>query len=77
MQGLAGFLVLMGGGSFVLNMIGFEFILLAWIDNWGAATGTAIRIGMIVVGIGLYVVSAMMEPGDKDDDLSRDATRHL
>ncbi|TWT66318.1 hypothetical protein Pla123a_47120 [Posidoniimonas polymericola] len=77
MQGLAGFLVLMGAGSFVLNMLNREFVLLGWIDNWGAATGTLIRVGMIVAGIGLFVVGAMMEPDEEDEELARDATRHL
>jgi hypothetical protein len=50
MQGLGGFLVLMGAGSFVLQFMNMEFRLLGWVDNWGPAVGTCIRIGLIVVG---------------------------
>ena len=50
MQGFGGFLVLMGAGSFVLHYMDMEFRLLGWVDNWGAGTGNAIRIAMIVVG---------------------------
>jgi hypothetical protein len=50
MQGLGGFLVLMGAGSFVLHFMDMEFRLLGWVDNWGPAAGNGIRIAMIVVG---------------------------
>ena len=36
MQGLGGFLVLMGAGSFVLHFMNMEFTLLGWVDNWGS-----------------------------------------
>ena len=54
MQGIGSLMVLLGAGSFVLNMLEREFTLLMWIDNWGPTTGLAIRIGMIVVGGGLW-----------------------
>lgn len=50
MQGLGGFLVLMGAGSFVLHLINMEFMLVSWVDNWGVGMGNGIRIAMIVVG---------------------------
>jgi hypothetical protein len=50
MQGIGGFLVLMGAGSFVLHFMDMEFRLLGWVDNWGAGAGNGIRIAMIVVG---------------------------
>jgi hypothetical protein len=50
MQGIGGFLVLMGAGSFVLHFMDMEFRLLGWVDNWGPGVGNAIRVGMIVVG---------------------------
>lgn len=58
MGGLAKFLVVMGAGSILLNLFGFEFKILMWIDLWGPGVGWAIRIGMIVVGIVLWVLSA-------------------
>ena len=54
MQGLGGFLVLMGAGSFVLQFMNMEFTLLSWVDNWGTGIGNGIRIAMIVVGAILW-----------------------
>ena len=54
MQGIGGFLVLMGAGSFVLHYMDMEFRLLGWVDNWGPVVGTCIRIGLIVVGAVLW-----------------------
>lgn len=44
-------LIAFGILSFVLRHFGREFIILMWIDYWGPKTGTAIRIGMIVLGV--------------------------
>ncbi len=63
MGGFGGFLILMGAGSFVLNMLDREFILLMWVDNWGPTVGNVIRVGMIVGGIALCVLGAA-----SDDD---------
>lgn len=80
MRGIGGFLVLMGVGSFVLHLIGMEFVLVAWVDMWGPAIGTGIRIGMIVVGAVLWFLGVQAESGggpDENDSLSQDATRYL
>ncbi|TWT35516.1 hypothetical protein KOR34_04090 [Posidoniimonas corsicana] len=79
MQGFGGFLVLMGAGSFVLNMMNREFVLLGWIDNWGPTVGNIIRVGLIALGAAMFALAAVNDSGsdDDDDDLSRDATRHL
>ncbi len=53
-----GFLLLiLGGGSFILHSMDYEFKLLKWVDNWGTDTGTAIRIGMAVIGLVLVALS--------------------
>ena len=56
MQGIGGFLVLMGAGSFVLHFMEMEFRLLSWVDNWGVGVGNGIRIAMIVVGAALWLL---------------------
>ncbi|ANM29576.1 hypothetical protein ABI59_08295 [Acidobacteria bacterium Mor1] len=61
MKGLGGFMVLMGAGSFVLNMMEREFTLLMWIDNWGTTVGMVIRIALIVVGAGLWFAGKKQE----------------
>ena len=47
-------LVLFGIGSFVLNLMHYEFRLLMWIDQWGRGAGIAIRVGLIVLGAALF-----------------------
>jgi hypothetical protein len=49
-------LFIFGAGSFVLNMLGMEFVVLGWIDNWGPTVGTAIRVGLMVVGALMWLV---------------------
>lgn len=50
MKSIGWLLVILGTGSFVLNLIGMEFKYLMWIDNWGVEAGWAIRGAMVVVG---------------------------
>ncbi len=61
MKSLGGLLVLLGAGSFVLNMMDREFTVISWIDNWGPTTGMAIRIGLIVVGGALWFLGNKKE----------------
>lgn len=73
MQGIGGFLVLLGAGSFVLNMLGREFVWLMWIDTWGPTAGTAIRVGLIVVGAGLWLVGMRGAAGEAEDQAGGEA----
>lgn len=80
MQSLGGILFLLGTGSFVVGMIGMDFRLLRLLDMWGESTGTIIRIGMIVLGVVLFVAGSMHDAdadAEADEDLSRDANRYL
>lgn len=61
MKGIGGLLVLLGAGSFVLNMLDREFTIISWIDNWGPTVGMAIRVGMIVVGAALWFMGNKKE----------------
>ena len=56
MQKLGGYLLFFGIGSIILNFIGMQFIILSWIDTWGASVGWAIRIGLIVAGAALMLI---------------------
>ena len=56
MKGLGGLLVLFGAGSIVLNLMGREFQLLMWIDTWGEGGGWAIKIALILLGAGLWLM---------------------
>lgn len=56
MANLGLYIAMLGIGSFVLHFFDYEFKLLMWVDHWGTGTGNLIRIGMIVGGIGLYLI---------------------
>jgi hypothetical protein len=56
MQGLGGFMVLIGAGSFVLRLMNIDFMIISWVDNWGTGVGNGIRIELIVVGAILWFV---------------------
>ncbi len=57
MKGLGGFLFILGVGSIVLVQLEMEFRILSWIDNWGTGVGWGIKIALIVVGAGLWLMS--------------------
>lgn len=57
MKSIGSLLLFLGIGSIVLNIVGYEFRLLGWIDNWGETVGWAIRGGMIVLGGALYFLA--------------------
>ena len=61
MKTIGMWMAILGGGSFLLNMMGREFVLISWIDNWGPDVGIGIRIAMIVVGAGLFFAGMKQE----------------
>lgn len=61
MKSIGGLMFLLGLGSFVLHYMNMEFKLLMWVDNWGPAVGTAIRVGLIVVGGLLWFIGNKRE----------------
>jgi hypothetical protein len=50
-----------GAGSFVLNMLGMEFVVLSWIDNWGPTVGIVIRVALMVVGAAMWLIGRKQE----------------
>jgi len=65
MRNIGLYLVIFGGGSFLLNLMGREFVILSWIDNWGPTVGNVLRGGAVLVGAGLFVGGAM---GDRPEE---------
>lgn len=61
MKNIGSTLLLLGVGTIVLNLIGFEFAILSWIDNWGETVGWAIRGLLIVAGGVLFVLGQRSE----------------
>ena len=39
MKSLGGLMFLFGAGSMLLGLIGYEFTLMMWVDNWGPTVG--------------------------------------
>lgn len=64
MKSIGGLMFLLGLGSFVLHYMDREFMLLGWVDNWGPTAGTAIRIGLIVVGGALWLLGNQREKAE-------------
>lgn len=58
MKSIGMWMVILGLGSFLMNMAGMDFILVSWVDTWGEATGTVLRIVIAVVGAGLFVLGS-------------------
>ena len=54
-------LFIFGAGSFVLNMLGMEFVILSWIDNWGPTVGIVIRVGLMVAGAAMGLIGRKQE----------------
>ncbi|MES2572920.1 MAG: hypothetical protein V4710_23050 [Verrucomicrobiota bacterium] len=61
MKSIGGNMFFFGIGSIILNLLGMEFIILAWIDIWGDSIGWAIRIGLTVVGGALWMLAGSQE----------------
>jgi len=68
MRSLGGLMVLLGAGSFILNMLDRQFTLLMWIDNWGPTVGIAIRVGLILLGVLLFIASGSSDKSEEEDE---------
>ncbi|MEO0325110.1 MAG: hypothetical protein AAF447_19275 [Myxococcota bacterium] len=53
---IGGFMAAAGLLSSVLTLVNMNLRLLMWIDMWGSTVGWAIRVGLIVVGGGLFLL---------------------
>lgn len=61
MKNFGSLLLFVGVGTVVLNLVGYEFRILMWIDNWGETVGWAIRAALIVAGGVLWVLGDRAE----------------
>jgi hypothetical protein len=53
--------IIMGAGSYLLRMFGMDFILVSWVDSWGATTGHIIRGAVVLLGIVMVVAGGRGE----------------
>ncbi|MCB1609897.1 MAG: hypothetical protein KDI71_23290 [Xanthomonadales bacterium] len=65
MKTIGGYLFFFGLGSILLHFFEMEFVVLSWIENWGADTAWGIRGAMIVIGAALWFFG-----GSKDAEAS-------
>lgn len=61
MKNIGSLLLLLGIGTIVLNLIGYEFAILFWIDQWGETVGWGIRAAMIIAGGVLFFLGHRAE----------------
>ncbi len=57
-------LLFFGIGTILLNVFGYEFSLLSWIDNWGETVGWVIRGAAIVLGAVLFFLGHKSEQAE-------------
>lgn len=67
MAGWGWTLIFLGLGSFLIHYLGMEFMLLAWVDNWGPAIGNGIRIGVAVFGAILVAIGKLKASPSETD----------
>ncbi len=63
MKSLGGYMFFFGVGSIVLLLMNRNFTILMWIDQWGEGVGWSIRIGLAVLGAGLWLLGMKQEQG--------------
>jgi len=58
MRSLGMWLVIFGVGSFALDAMGRELVILSWIDRWGHSAGNVIRVAMALAGAGIWLAAS-------------------
>ncbi len=55
-----GFLVMVVGVALcILPILDYQFVSLAWIDNWGTTRGWFIRGGVIILGLLIVLIAPL------------------
>lgn len=68
MRSLGGWLFFFGVGTIVLNLFGYEFIVVSWIDRWGETGGWILRGSLIGVGLVLYAMGPAGEGALEEEE---------
>lgn len=61
MKTIGTYLAIFGVASIILYFFDMQLKILMWIDEWGETTGWAIRIGLVVIGLVLFLVGKNQE----------------
>jgi hypothetical protein len=64
MKSIGTYLMIFGAASILLYFFEMNLRLLSWIDNWGATAGWIIRIGLIALGLILFIMGKRREEGN-------------
>jgi hypothetical protein len=64
MKSIGTYLMIFGAASILLYFFEMNLRLLSWIDNWGVTAGWIIRIGLIVLGLVLFIMGKRREEGN-------------
>jgi hypothetical protein len=54
MNTIACYMIMFGGGSLLLNMIGIDFIIVSWMPTWGKVT-------TLILGIIIFIALAIVD----------------
>jgi hypothetical protein len=65
------YIALFGIAAIILPYYNRQLSILSWIDNWGETAAWAIKIGLIVVGVALFI---MLKNKDVELELPQDET---
>jgi hypothetical protein len=58
MKSIGSLLFIFGAAAIIMGFMDRVPGLLVWIDRWGEGTAWAIKIGLVVVGAGLYLLGS-------------------
>ncbi|MBC7850255.1 MAG: hypothetical protein H7Y31_10990 [Chitinophagaceae bacterium] len=56
MKSIGSLLVIFGAASIIFGFFDRVPVVLGWINNWGDTISWVIKIGMVILGIALYVL---------------------
>lgn len=65
------YIALFGIAAIILPYYNRQLSILSWIDNWGETAAWAIKIGLIIVGVALFI---MLKNKDVELELPQDET---
>ena len=63
MRFFGAFIAIVGLLSIVLPYVGMNFMFLNWVNNWGPGVSRAIRGGLVVLGLIMYIAR---KPSDRE-----------
>jgi hypothetical protein len=63
MKSFGMWMVILSLGSFLLNFMGMDFMLVSWMDSWGATMGIVLRLVAAAIGAALWFFGSKQDAG--------------